>query len=87
MDNGPKSSAGDIAARLSALLPGKPAPVAQQAMAHAKDPHPSAMATFLLVFLINALVFFAIRDHAPQPTADQSAATSSTVVPPQVPPP
>jgi len=81
------SSAGDIAARLSALLPGKPAPVAQQAMARVKHLPPPAMAMLLFAFLVNALVFFAMRDHAPQPTADQSAAASSTVVPPQVPSP
>ena len=81
------SSAGDIAARLCALLPSKPTPVAQQAMAHAKHLPPPAMAMFLFACLVNALVFFAMRDHAPRPAADQGVATSSTVLPPQVPSP
>jgi hypothetical protein len=81
----PESSVVDIAARLSALLPGEQVPVARQAMTHAKHLPPPATAMFLFVFLVNALVFFAVREHAAQPTADKGAVTSSTTVPPQVP--
>lgn len=82
-----QSSAGDIAARLSALLPGKQAPAPQQAMTRAKLLPSPAIAVFLFIFLVNAVVFFVNRERAPEPTADQGAATSSTVVPPQVPSP
>ena len=82
-----QSSVADIAARLSALLPGKPAPAAQPVMTHAKHLPPSTVAVFLFVFLINALAFVAIRDHVPGLTADHGATQSSTVVSPQVPTP
>ena len=81
------SSSGDIAARLSALLPSKQAPATQPAMPRTKYLPPPAIAVFLFVFLVNALVFFVNRERAPEPTADQGAATSSAVVPPHVPSP
>jgi hypothetical protein len=82
-----KASAEDIAIRLGALLPGPQAAVAQPAMPHTRQLPPAEVAMFLVLFFANALVFFVMRDHAPQPVEDPSVSTSSTAVPPQVPSP
>jgi hypothetical protein len=82
-----KASAGDIAARLGALLPGTLAAIAQPAMPQVKQLRPAAVVMFLFLFFANALVFFVMRDHAPQPIEGPSISTSSTAVPPQVPSP
>jgi hypothetical protein len=82
-----KTSAGDIAARLGALLPGKQAAIAQPAMSQAKKLRPSTVAIFVFLFFANALTFFIMREHAPQSVEDPSISTSSTPVPPQVPSP
>ncbi|HVA14219.1 MAG TPA: hypothetical protein VNF99_13270 [Stellaceae bacterium] len=79
------SSARDIAARLTALLPGKQATVAQPPTAHSKHLSSVAMVMFLLICFANALAFSALRHHEPQPTAAQSAGASATKAPPHVP--
>jgi hypothetical protein len=80
-----EASAEDIAARLGALLPGKRAPAAQRAIPYARPLPPSAVVMIVFLFFVNALAFFVVRDHAPQPIADPSISASSTAVPPQTP--
>ncbi len=82
-----KASAGDIAARLGALLPDMQVVIAQPAIPHARQLPPSAVVMFLCFFLANALVFFVMRDQAPQRIEDPSIPMSSTTVPPQGPSP
>jgi hypothetical protein len=83
-----RASAGDIAARLGALLPGTQEAIAEPAMVHAKKTlQPSTVAIFLFLCFANALTFFVMRDHARQPVEDRAISMSSTAAPPQVPSP
>lgn len=82
------SAAGDIAARLAALLPGKQAATAQSqaTTAHqARRPSQATMVMFLFIFLINALAFTALRNHETPSAVDQNATATSTVTPPAAP--
>jgi hypothetical protein len=83
------SAAGDIAARLAALLPGKQAAVAQSPAATYAKHRPSAavVTMFLFIFLVNALAFTVLRNHEPPAAVDQNAAvgSSSTEAPPRAP--
>lgn len=81
-----QSDAGNIAARLIALLPVKRASVSQRReTSHGKHPQLAWLAICLLIFFANATVFSALRNHEPQATAGQSSSASSTVDPPPAP--
>jgi hypothetical protein len=81
-----QSAAGNIAARLIALLPVKRDSVAQRReTSRSKHPVLALMAIGLLIFFANALVFSTLRNREPQAAAGQSSSASSTVDPPQVP--
>lgn len=77
------ATAADIAARLAALLPVKPAPASHApATVYAKMP---TMVTLFLVILINALVFSVLRDRASQPIPAQSQSTADQGPEPRAP--
>ncbi|HXS39484.1 MAG TPA: hypothetical protein VN766_04815 [Stellaceae bacterium] len=83
-----QSATGSIVTRLIALLPAKRDPQAQPNVnvnAQAKPASSVRMITFAIIFLVNALVFSAVRNHEPSRAADQSQSASSTVTSPQVP--
>jgi hypothetical protein len=82
------SAAGDIAARLAALLPSKQVAAAQSqaTTAHqARRPSQATMLVFLFIFLINALAFTVLRTHATPSAADQNTTATSTATPPATP--
>src|SRR6185312_5313222 len=73
--------------RLIALLPAKRDPQAQPNVnvnAQAKPASSVRMITYAIIFLVNALVFSAVRNHEPSRAADQSQSASSTVTSPQM---
>jgi hypothetical protein len=81
-----QSAAGNIAARLIALLPVKRASVSQRReSSDGKHPVLALMALCLFIYFANALVFSVLRNHEQQPSVGQSMSASSTVDPPQVP--
>lgn len=81
------SAAGDIAARLAALLPGKQAAAAQSpATAHQTGrPSQAAMVMFLFIFLVNALAFTVLRIHETPSAVDQNATATATATTPAAP--
>lgn len=83
------SAAGDIAARLAALLPGKQAAAQSQATtAHqTRRPSQAMLVMFLFIFLVNALAFRVLRTHDTPSTVDQNTTATSTVTPPAAPSP
>ena len=81
-----RAAAGNIAARLIALLPVKHTSVTQRReTSRGKHPVLILMTICLFVYFANTLVFSALRNHEAQATAGQSTSASSTVDPPQVP--
>ena len=81
-----KSTTGSIVARLITLLPVKRDPETQPNVNVPGKPAMSArMMTFAIIFLVNALVFSAMRNHEPSSVVDQGRSASSTVASPQVP--
>lgn len=84
-----RSAAGNIAARLIALLPVKRASVTQRRRETSRGKHPvlilMTICLFIFIYFANTLVFSALRNHDPQAAVGQSGSASSTVDPPQVP--
>jgi hypothetical protein len=81
-----QSTAGNIAARLIALLPVKRASVSQpRESSHGIRAVLALMAICLFIYFANALVFSVLRNHEQQRSVGQSMSASSTVDPPQVP--
>jgi hypothetical protein len=81
-----QSATGSIVARLIALLPVKRYPETQSTgNARGKSAGSARIITFAIIFLFNALVFSALRNHEPPATVDQSPSASSTVAPPHAP--
>jgi hypothetical protein len=81
------SAAGEIAARLAALLPGKQ-PAAAQSQATVQPNHrpsPAVVMMFLGIFLANALAFTVLRNREAPSPIDQNAPVGSTVAPPRAP--
>lgn len=79
-----QSAAGNIASRLTALLPVKRASVTQlRETAHRNHTVSARMCLFIVFF--NVLVFSVLRNHEPQPAVDQSSGASSTAASPQAP--
>ena len=81
-----QSASREIASRLTALLPAKQAPVAQpQSGVRAIHPSSARMAIIVIIFLVNAVAFSALRIHETPPVVAQSAVASSSPTSPQVP--
>jgi hypothetical protein len=81
-----QSASREIASRLTALLPAKQAPVVQpQSGVRAIRPGSARMAIMVIIFLVNAVAFSALRHHETPPVVAQSAVASSSHTSPQVP--